>query len=183
MSVDNLYWYVLFVRTGAEERVVKHLTNELGSDSYLPFVPQKTCIFRRQGKKSLFQKICFPGYVFIESDKSAGELLQYTYPAISKMKDSYRFLCYGDKINVAMRAEERIILNRILGADKRIDISRGFNLGDTVKVISGALVSNEGMILRINKNQNEAVIRISMFGTVISVSVGLEIIEQLDIYK
>jgi transcriptional antiterminator NusG len=159
MSEEEIYWYVLFAQTGAEERLVERLKIMLNGEGYLPFVPQKTCVFRRQGKKSLFQKICFPGYVFFESDKPAEQFIKYTYPIIYEHKEAYRFLCYGDKQDIAMREEERIILSRVFGADKYIDISKGFKEGDSVKVISGALVGNEGMIQRINKGRQENRIR------------------------
>jgi len=79
-----------------------------------------------------------------------------------------------------MRDEERIALSRILGVNKKIDISQGFKEGDSVKIISGALAGNEGMIQRINKGRQEALIGAPIFGTMISVSVGLEIIEKVN---
>ena len=178
MPNEKFYWYVLFARTGAEERLAERLKDKLGGDGYLPFVPQKTSVFRRQGKKSEFQKICFPGYVFIESDKPAAEFMAHAFPIVYKQKEAYRFLCYGDRTDIAMREEERIALSRVFGVDKHIDISQGFKEGDSVKVISGALVGNEGMIQKINIGRQEAVIGVSMFGTMVSVSVGLEVIEK-----
>ena len=177
MPSDKIFWYVLFARTGAEERLSEKLKDKLG-DSYLPFVPQKTCIFRRQGKKSEFQKICFPGYLFIESDKPASKFIEYAYPIVYKQKEAYRFLCYGDRADIAMREEEREALSRVFGEEHCIDISKGFKEGDSIKVISGSLMGQESIILRINKGRQEAVIAVEMFGTVVSVSVGIEIIEK-----
>lgn len=174
---EKIYWYVLFCRTGAEERLAEKLKSRLG-EGCLPFVPQKTCVFRRQGQKSLFQKICFPGYVFIESDKPAKEFIGHAFPVVYKLKEAYRFLCYGDRGDIAMREEERIALSGIIGQDHCIDISIGFKEGDSVKVTSGALVGNESRILRINKNRHEAIIEVAMFGTKVPVSIGLDVIEK-----
>ena len=179
MSDAKIYWYILFARTGAEERLAKRLKANTDESSFQPFVPQKTCIFRRQGNKSLFQKVCFPGYVFIESNKSAMEFIERIFPMVYKQDDAYKFLNYGDKFDIAMREEERTSLRKILGSDYSIDISKGFKDGDFVKITSGALVGNEAMILSINKGRREAVIEISMFGNNVSVSVGLEIIEKV----
>ena len=176
---NEIFWYILFVRTGAEERLVERLKDKLGGESYLPFIPQKTCVFRRQGQKSLFQKICFPGYVFIESDKPAKEFAEQALPVVYGIKDAYRFLCYGDRYDIAMLEEERAALSRVLGNDHCIDISKGFKEGDYIKVISGSLMGQESLILRINKGRQEAVIVVEMFGTVVPVSVGLEIIEKI----
>ena len=177
MPDNMIYWYVLFCRTGAEERLAEKLKYKLG-EGYLPFVPQKTCIFRRQGQKSLFQKKCFPGYVFIESDKPAEEFMERAFPVVNKQKEAYKFLFYGDRADIAMLEEERVALSRILGNDYCIDISTGFKEGDSVKVISGALVGSESKILKLSKNRHEAVIEVMMFGTMVSVSVGLDVIEK-----
>jgi transcription antitermination factor NusG len=179
MPDEKIYWYVLFARTGAEERLAGRLRDRLGDKSCLPFVPQKTYVFRRQGKKSLFQRNCFPGYVFFESGKPAAEFMEYAFPIVYKQKEAYRFLCYGDRHDIAIRDEERITLSRVFGEDKQIDISQGFKEGDSVKVISGALFGNEGIIQRINRGRQEVFIGVSMFGTIVSVSVGIEVIEKM----
>ena len=168
-----------FVRTGAEERLAERLKNKLGGDDYFPFVPNKTCMFRRQGQKSLFKKICFPGYVFIESYKPAAEFIREAVPVIHKLNDAYRFLCYGERNDIAMREEEREALCQVFGIDRCIDISTGFKEGDSVKVISGSLMGQESIILRTNKGRQEAVISVAMFGTVVPVSVSLEVIEKV----
>ena len=179
MTDGKIYWYVLFARTGAEERLAEKLRDRLDGNSYLPFVPQKACVLRRQGQKSSFQKICFPGYVFIESDKPANEFIGHTFPIVYKMREAYRFLCYGDRNDIAMREEERIALSEVFGENRSIDISIGFKEGDSIKVISGSLMGQESIIVKINKNRHEAIISVNMFGTTVPVSVGLEVIEKI----
>jgi len=180
MINDNVYWYVLFVRTGAEEKIVDQLKDNLGVEGYTPFIPKKSCVFRRQGKKSVFQKICFPGYVFVESKLPAMEFFGRTFPVVYQIKDAYKFLSYSERGNMALREDERVLLNKIFGVDRHIDISTGFKEGDSVKVLSGALVGNEGLIRRINKSRQEAILSVPMFNSLISVSVGLEVIEKIN---
>ena len=179
LSEGKINWYVLYARTGSELRVVERLKSTLDSSQYLPFIPRKTCVFRRQGKKSVFQKNCFPGYVFIESNRSMAEFIEHVYPIIYKLKDAYRFLNYGDKSNIAMKDEERIALSKIIGIDHCIDISIGLKVGDSVKVLSGVLSGNESKIVQVNKGKHEAIISIQMFGNMVPVSVGLEIIDKV----
>ena len=155
------------------------LKNELGGDD-VPFVPQKTCVFRRQGQKSLFQKICFPGYLFIESNKPADGFIEPVRPIVYKQKEAYKFLSYGGVGDIAMHEDERVALSKLLDNDCRIDMSKGFKEGDSVKVISGALVGCESTILKINKNRHEAVIAVKMFGSMVSISVGFDVIEKID---
>ena len=180
MINNNIYWYVLFVRTGSEERVVKMLKRDLSGDEFSPFIPKKECIFRRQGKKSIFQKICFPSYVFIETSKTVEDFLTYIFPIIYRIKDAYRFLSYNDdRFDIAMREDERRALDVVLGDNRCIDISAGFKEGDSVRVISGALAGCESEIVSINKNRKDAVISMNVFGNQKKVSVGLDIIENL----
>jgi len=179
MSSNKVYWYVLFVRTGSEEEIVGRLKTYLDNKSFQPFILQKGCVFRRKGKKTLFYKNCFPGYVFIESNKSTVDFWNYVFPVIYEMEDVYKVLHYGDRSNMSMREEERVGLYNIFGLEHCIGISTGFKDGDSVKVISGALKGYESKILQINKNRKTAVIAINMFENVVNVSVGMDIIEKI----
>jgi len=178
MTKMKVYWYVLLVKTGAEERIVERLKNMLSRESCTPFVPKKTCVFRRQGKKELFQKNCFPGYVFIESKMASMEFRGNVFPIVYKNKDVYRFLHYGDRSDIAMREGEQAILSNLIGDEHKLDMSYGFKEGDVVSIISGFLKGNESRIVKLRKTKNEAVVEVAMFGSVSRVSVGLEVVEK-----
>ena len=53
--------------------------------------------------QNYFSDPCFPGYVFIESNKPTMEFMEDAFPVVYKLKDAYRFLCYSDKYDIAMR--------------------------------------------------------------------------------
>ena len=179
MQEEKTYWYVLFCHTGTEEKLADKLKDKLGNDSF-PFVLQKSCIFRRQGEKSIFRKKLFPGYLFVESCNPANEFMGRAFPVVYKQKEAYRFLCYGDKSDIAMHEEERIALRKLLCEEHEIGISRGFIDGESIRITSGPLIGSESMILKINKNRNEAVIAVQMFNNVIPVSVGVDVIEKVN---
>jgi transcriptional antiterminator NusG len=183
MTNNDVYWYVLFSRTGAEEKLVDILREITADRGCFPFVPKKTCVFRRQGQKSFFQKVCFPGYVFIESDKSAEDFISSFFPVVHKINHAYRFLSYGQRYDIAMREDERIALCSLLGKNHCMDISIGFKEGDSIRIVSGALAGSESRILRINKNRKEAIVSIEMFGSKVEVSVGLDIILNTEVRK
>lgn len=178
MPNDNLYWYVLFVRTGCEEKLVAALKASFDKSVAIPFTPTKTGVFRRAGKKSLFQKICFPGYIFIESTLPPLALAKYSFVILNRQKDIYRFLSYEGRFDTAMRESEREALSKLLGKERSIDISMGLREGDCVKIISGPLLGLESRIVKIDKNRQNAVIIINMFGDELEMSVGLSIIEK-----
>lgn len=177
-SNEKKYWYVLYTRTGSEEKVIRRLKNTLDNSNYMPFLLQKECIFRRQGRKSVFQKNCFPGYLFIESNKKAEDFIVYASQAIHQVDDAYRFLSYGDEQDIAMQENEKIALKAIFGESYCIDISRGFKEGDSVKIVSGSLTGYESKITQINKNRGFAVIALDILGKIVETAVGLEIIEK-----
>lgn len=90
------------------------------------------------------------------------------------------YICYGDRYDLAMHEEEREALSRVFGINRRIDISTGFKEGDSVRVISGLMMGQESIILNINKGRHGAVISVEMFGMVVLVSVGLEVMEKIN---
>lgn len=180
MFDNKYYWYVLFARTGAETLLVDRLKEKLDNNYFQPFIPQKTCIFRRKGQKSLFNKICFPGYVFIESIEPEKDFIHDAFPIVYKIREAYRFLYYGDKSKIAMKEKEMEILNKIFGINHCIEMSTGFKEGDSIRVISGALIGYESKILKFSRNRQQAVIAVDMFGTTVQISVGLNIIERIN---
>jgi len=171
------YWYVLFVRTGSEERLVEALKARLSDAT--PFVLQRTCVLRRQGQKSLFQKLCFPGYVFVETDKPPHSFIEECVPVINKVNGVYRLLNYsGDRNDVAVREDERVVLSRLFGDSHCLDVPTVFKEGDTVKVISGALMGYESKIVRFGRY--EVVVAIEMLGKTIEVSLGVDVVKRVD---
>jgi transcriptional antiterminator NusG len=78
-----------------------------------------------------------------------------------------------------MRENERTALKKFLGNDFVIDISKGYKEGDFVRVTSGPLIGNESRILRLNRNRQNAVLELNLFGSTVEVSVGLELVEKV----
>ena len=177
--VDKAYWYVLFVRTGSEEKIVKILNLMWKNRNIVPFVPKKMMVFRRHGKKSLFSKICFPGYVFLESELPQYELLKYAFKILYYLREVYGFLHYKDRSTFAMRDSEKNMLSKMLGKDRCIDMSVGFKEGNVVKVVAGPLSGKENKILRVNRNKKTVTIEVEMFGMTIEAQVGLEVLERV----
>ena len=173
----NVYWYVLFTRTGSEDRLASILTQMLKNDDCKIFIPKKQLIYRRGGKKELFSKICFPGYIFIESYKSPNDFMANIVPMVYKHNNSYYFLYYTEKSDIAMHEDERIALTKIIGNDYCINMSKAFKEGDSIKITQGPLIGFEGSISKINKKQNIAIVNINMFCTTIPVTVGMHIID------
>ena len=135
-------WFVLYVRTASEERVLKNLLNHLQVDIYTPFIPKKAWPYIKKDSVYREDKICFPGYVFIQSKKSVDESIEELKTTIYGIKEAYYFLFYGsDKRDIALRDNERICLEHLMNTGFYIESSIGFIEGDYVKVVSGALLT------------------------------------------
>ena len=104
----------------------------------------------------VFRKTLFQGYLVVESRNLAKEFMGHAFPVVYKQKEAYRFLCYGDKSDIAMHEEERIALKKLLSEEHEIGVSRGFKDGESVRITSGPLVGKGSTILKINKNLNSA---------------------------
>jgi len=180
MPSNAVYWYVLYVRTGWEEKLVDELKYRLIDNEFRPFVLKSTHVFRRHGEKSLFQKVCFPGYVFIESNKPPEKFVARMFGVVQPIKYVYKILRHGDdRLDVAMRDDERLGLSRLFGEGFCTDVSKGFRDGDFVKIVSGSRDGMKSRIMRINKKRQEALVEVTMFNNVMKVLVGLDVIEKV----
>ena len=152
----------------------------LDVDAYTPFIPRKAHAHTKSGavqKKEI--KICFPGYVFIRSQKRVEDSTHELQSSIYGINEAYYFLCYGnDKQDMALREDERVLLERLMNAEFCIDSSVGFMEGDCVNVISGPLDGIESRIIKINKQKRTAVIEVDMFGGKKQVTLMLEVLEK-----
>jgi transcriptional antiterminator NusG len=174
-----LNWFVLYVRTASEDKVLISLKNCLDTNIYTPFIPHKAWPYVRKKVVQKEIKICFPGYVFIRSLKSANEALSEIQSAIYRIKEAYYFLYYGsDKQDITLRENERIYIERLMNIEFCMDSSLGFIEGDCVKIISGALMGLESVITKINKQKRTATIDMEMFGNKRQVTLMLELLEK-----
>jgi transcriptional antiterminator NusG len=178
-------WVILFVRSGAEQQVVRTLKEKLDAAEYLPFIPVKEAPRRSRGVIHKVRKSLFPGYVFIQTEiasDSIAEKLRFAIADVVWNNDIYSILHYGaDKKDVALREKERLHWERLLDDDFCITGSVGVIEGDAVRVTSGTLVGMESRIKRINRHKREAVVEMEVMGAVREVRLMLEVVERVKI--
>lgn len=174
--MDN--WYILFVRTGCEEKIVTVLNKKLDLNRFRAFLPKKETIFRRKGVDNINTEILFPGYVFIETSETYIGLNNEILSFVNKLKGVYRFLYYADKTDAALHEDEKKEIVTMCGDENYcLRNSIGIIEGDKVQILSGALMGKEAAIRKINRHKRQAVIEIIIFGEIREISVALEIIE------
>lgn len=177
-----------------EEKVLEILKERLNRDSsrqglYKLFIPKKKYPHTKGGKLlGVEEKICFPGYVFIETEKDSDFFLEDTRLIISGINEAHFFLYYSDNVTengqhfkreYAMRENEKSILKEFMDDDFGIDSSEGFMEGDKVKITSGPFVGWEGNIKKLNRRRMTAVIDLGLFGGRTDITIMLEIIEKI----
>ena len=170
----------------SEERVLEALKKRLNLDVYTPFIPKKAYPHTKGGKLiSIEYKTCFPGYVFIETEKDAEFVIKDTSLAISGIGLAQFFIYYNTaeddvfRREYAMRESEKSLLVRYMNDDFIIERSEGFIEGDKVQIADGPFVGHEGVIKRLNKRRMIAVIDASFFGGKVDLTVMLEVIEKI----
>ena len=180
------YWYVFYVKTNSENRVVEDIARFADSkgfsrDDIDPFCPQSEVYYRAaKGKtagKEYKKRPLFPGYVFVETRLSAKEFSEAFGSFIYTSQDIIRLL-KNSKDNIALPDEERIRLEYLLKGKRCMERSVGFINGDKVVITAGALMGQEGLITYINRHNRFADIELNMFGSTVKARVALEIVEK-----
>ena len=180
-------WYVLFVRTNSEDRILKALRRKVDSERVKVFVPKAV---RSYGKKVTVQtdkgtetkkvyikekKLCFPGYVFISSQASAAEFAEEIVPIATNVDGSFCFLNYGeDKSDIAMRGSEKSLLERLMGEGYCIEPSKGYKEGDKIVITEGTLMGLEGRITKVNVNRRVVTLAVDLMGSIREVMVMID---------
>jgi hypothetical protein len=93
-------WCVLFFKTGIEDKIVEKLKSSVDESLVLPFTITKERYIRKAGNFLVERNRCFPGYLFIQTDLLAEDLLVLTRESVKKTKDIYRFLTYDGKNSI-----------------------------------------------------------------------------------
>lgn len=169
--------YVLFVKTGCEEEIVERLK----SNSLLkPFAPMKEYFFIRKGVADKRRKVCFQGYVFVESNLLPEEFINLFAKRNPWKKDIIRILNYGDYLNIAMKREEHEAIINMFSKNYCLNVSTAKLVGNRVQIISGPLLGMESTIKKVNAKKKEAALEIEFMGYKRLIWVGLEIIKGLD---
>lgn len=185
--LEPYYWYVLYVRTGAESRVVSELAQYAELHGYPktevdPFCPESESYYRasrpRTPGKTYRRRPLFPSYVFVETRLDAGEFLTQFGSYIYSSRDVIRILKSGDSTNIALPREERIRLEYLLMGKRCVEHSVGYIVGDKITVMAGPLRGAEGLIVYVNRHNRYADIEVDMFGGRTKARVALEIVEK-----
>ena len=172
-------WYVLMTRTGQENKAKEEISNSWIMKTASPFIPMKESYFRRAQQLKKEKEIMFPGYVFVETEIPESEFIACTLDYIKKSRLILKLLRYGDSNEIAVRENESRFLKNLLNDNKCIEFLEGIIEGDKIVITNGAFQGLESVIKKINRHKMQAMIEVELFGTIRTMTIGLEIVQKI----
>jgi transcriptional antiterminator NusG len=183
---ESYWWYVLFVRTNSERRVIREIldyvkVNKLNFEVDA-FVPESEYYYRNKKRelgKEYLRRPLFPGYVFIETNIKSQEFLANFSQFAHNSADIIKILRYGENGEIAITFEERRRWEYMFRGKRCLEHSQGFIVGDKVIIENGPLIGREGNIKYINRHNRIAKVEFVMFGRSVFADVALEIVKKI----
>lgn len=168
---DNAQWYVLHTYSGYENAVsaaiLKARENRHMEDLILEVnLPLETVTEIEDGKSVTREKKMFPGYVLVKMI-----LTDESWHLVRNVRGVTGFVGAAGK---AIPLTEDEIL--ALGVEKR-EITIGFAVGDSVKVLDGPLEGFIGTVDELEPERNRVRVTLSMFGRETPVDLELDQVE------
>lgn len=166
-------WYVIWTKTGNEEKCKYYIDNYIGSEAFIRCViPTKRISRYIKGKWVKVEEKLFLSYLFIESDDIDEFEMQL------KNAVTFNKILKIDNIFLSLDKKDENALCRLIGDDGIIGESIGFIDGNNVIVTDGPMVGLEGNIKHIDRHKRLATLEIEMFDRVTEFKLALEIIEK-----
>lgn len=174
-------WYVVNTYAGHENRVKENLerrADTMGLQDYLfrIVVAEETEIEYKNGKEVEKVKNLFSGYLFVEMimTDEAWYIVRNT-PGVTGFIGSS-----GGGAKPFPVAEDEIesILRRLGMSERKVNID--FQIGDRVKILSGAFAGVEGSVEELNNETQTAVVLTILFGRETPTEIGYGELERVE---
>ena len=183
---EPYWWYVLYVRSNTEHRVVESLQQSFRKKNLAyeidVFCPESEKYYNNKKSRTLgrqyLRRPMFANYIFVETNMPAYEFRCEIYDIIYNSSDIIRLLSYGGSNEIAIKQEERIRLEYLLKGKRCVEHSIGYIEGDKILITGGPLMGREGSIIKINRHHRVAQIEINLFNQKQTIEVALEIISK-----
>ena len=169
--VEEARWYVVHTYSGYENAVaaaiMRAAENRRMEDQILEVtIPmEKVTEITEKGAKEVERKV-FPGYVLVKMVMSDD-----TWHLVHRVRGATGFVGIDGK--AIPLTEEEIYA---MGVERR-EVKVGFNVGDTVKVVDGALAGFNGTVDEIDISKNRVRVVVSMFGRETPIDLELDQVE------
>jgi len=159
-------WYVVNTYSGHENKVrttMERRVESFGIGRYFGEIkiPTEQVIEIKDGKKVPTVQRQFPGYILVNMD-----LNDDTWRLVRQTPGVTQIVGAGDKPMPLSRGEVERLLHPEEATESRekVKTTVDYEVGETVKVISGPLADFEGAISDINVDQSRLKVMVSIFG-------------------
>ena len=156
-------WYVVHTYSGYENKVKTSLERAIenrGMGDYFfdIIIPMIEEVEIQDGQQKSALKKIFPGYVLIKMI-----LTDDTWYVVRNIRGVTGFVGNGNRPTPL--TEQEIVA---LGVDPEVKPVVDYEVGDTVRIISGALENFTGVVENISTEKSQVKVKVSMFGRDIS---------------
>jgi len=170
-------WYVVNTYSGHENKVkqnIEHRVTSLGQKRHLRqiVVPTETVTEIKDGQKESKEKRTMPGYVLVNM-----ELNEESWSLVKNTPGVTGFVGASNEPVPLTQPEVDRLLHREVAT--KVATKAQFNLGESVKVVSGPLSDFSGEISEINQDAAKLKVLVSIFGRETPVEVGFDQVKKI----
>ncbi len=174
-------WYIIHAYSGFEGKVRDQIladATRLGLERFVDAVevPTETVTEVRRGKKIQAERKFFPGYVLAKLDMNDD-----VYHLVKNTPKVTGFLGASGKPQPITENEAARILNtkeEAAAAAPKTKVKVDYDIGDTVKVVSGNFATFSGVVEELDYDKNRVKVSISIFGRATPLELGFEDVER-----
>lgn len=164
-------WYVIQVMHGEERRTIELVKALVDRTLFQDiFLPEMEVMKRYHGAWHKERTLMFPGYIFIVTEAIYElSLALGQVPKLTKVLGT-------DTMPVALEESEVLLLQKILNPGHVAEMSRGMLEGKRLIIKSGPMEGMEAMVKRIDRHKRMAVLEVELFGRLVELKMGVEIV-------
>ena len=173
----NAKWYVLNIRTGYENSILKEIKQRAeatGMEDKIVdlLVPVQKKIFVKKGKQEVKEEKIFPGYVLIkmELDNKTWDLVQNT--------EGVRGFVKTDRYPKPLAESEVQAITKFMEVEQP-SFQTSFSIGEAVKITEGAFADFIGSVQEIDTTKGKIKVLISFLGREAPVELELSQVTKL----
>ena len=170
-------WYVVNTYSGHENKVKQNLEHRAQSLNQRRavrqvFVPTETVTEMKDNQKTSVEKRTMPGYVLVnmELNDDSWQLVKGT-PGVTGFVGAS-----NEPVPLTQPEVDRLLHREVA---KQVATKAQFQIGESVKVISGPLSDFSGEISEINQDASKLKVLVSIFGRETPVEVGFDQVKKI----
>ena len=173
--MGDMKWYVLRTAGGKEKKAAEYLQKEIERGNLTDqvaqvLVPVKKEIITRNGKRTVADRLLYPGYVLIQAELSAmlQNIIRNNLPGMSVFLTETRATSATqfERIPVPIREEEaqRILGNQDENIDSAAETIVDYEVGESVRITDGPFSGFNGTVDEILQDRSKMKVIVVIFG-------------------